>query len=56
MDYVIYYDKNQKSWWAYWVDESNNQVGDSVNAYQKEWCLIYLGMNFNPKNREIDEG
>ncbi|AQW88537.1 hypothetical protein pEaSNUABM50_00011 [Erwinia phage pEa_SNUABM_50] len=43
MKYVIYYDRSTKSWWGYWIDENENQLGEAVFEYQKEDCLILLG-------------
>ena len=45
VDYVIYYDRPTKSWFAYWIDSEGNQVGDAVFDSRKDWCLIYLGMS-----------
>lgn len=43
MKYTIYYDRTTQSWWAYWTDSQDNQLGDAVFAHNKEECLIELG-------------
>lgn len=50
--YEIYYDRQTKSWWAFWTYENGMQKGDAVNAYTKEQCLIYLGMAFKGVQNE----
>ena len=43
MEYVIYYYRPHKSWYAYWATSELNQLGEAVFASSKEDCLILLG-------------
>jgi len=42
MESHIYYCKNSRSWWAYWLNEDGDQFGDAVFAHAKKECLHYL--------------
>lgn len=43
MTYHIYYDRPTRTWWAYWMDKQENQLGDAVFAATRDECLIALG-------------
>lgn len=44
MTYHFYYCREHRCWYAFWQDESGNQLGDAVDAHTKEQVLIQLGM------------
>lgn len=47
-DYRIYYDRRTRIWWAYWIDERGDQLGDAVDGPSRDLALIYLGLNGLP--------
>ena len=43
LEYVIYYDRSSRCWWAYWSDRRGNQVGAAIHAHNRDQCLVELG-------------
>ena len=54
MEYVIYYYRPHRSWYAYWATSELEQLGEAVFAATRDECLIQLG-EVKQDRREILE-